>query len=134
LWQKCWQLINRTYEDVTSVLHESPYIHSSSARLDFRIIGYGSAIWSNTSARKIKKLQTAQNVAAGYHKIRKFDHLTPTSFTCTKLDFHWIVTPVQLEILLHVMVTAGDTEWVSILYSTPNNLTNMFTRRSDMYI
>jgi hypothetical protein len=40
---------------------------------------YGSTIWSNTSAKNIKKLQTVQNFAARIiTKVRKFDHITPS--------------------------------------------------------
>jgi hypothetical protein len=61
---------------------------------------YGSTIWSNTSAKNIKKLQTVQNFAARIiTKVRKFDHITSSL-----QELNWL--PIELLLLYRDTIMA----------------------------
>ena len=77
---------------------------------------YGSTIWSNTSAKNIKKLETVQNFAARIiTKVRKFDHITPS--------------------LQELLLLYRDTIMAYKCFNnlTPSYLTNKFVKRSDIH-
>ena len=59
---------------------------------------YGSTIWSNTSAKNIKKLQTVQNFAARIiTKVRKFDHITPSLQELNWLPIELLLACIEIQ-------------------------------------
>ena len=74
-------------------------------------LSYGSTIWSNTSAKNIKELQTVQNFAARIiTKVRKFDHITPSlqelncyTYTLLKHSSQTIVRSSTMTLLCHII-------------------------------
>ena len=64
---------------------------------------YGSTIWSNASAKNIKKLQTVQNFAARIiTKVTKFDHIT--DITPSLQELNWL--PIELLLLYRDTIMA----------------------------
>ena len=83
---------------------------------------YRSTIWSNTSAKNIKKLQTVQNFAARIiTKVRKFDHITLSLQELNRL-------PIELLLLYRDTIMA----YMCFNNLAPSYLTNKFVKRSDI--
>ena len=84
---------------------------------------YCSTIWSNTSAKNIKKLQTVQNFAARIiTKVRKFDHITPSL-----QELNWL--PIELLLLYRDTIMA----YKCFNNLAPSYLTEKFVKRSDIH-
>lgn len=84
---------------------------------------YCSTVWSNTSTKNIKKLQTVQNFACRIiTKTRKFDHVTPAL-----RELNWL--PVEQLLLYRDTVMA----YKCFNDLAPSYLINKFTKRSDIY-
>jgi hypothetical protein len=87
---------------------------------------YGSTIWSNASAKNIKKLQTVQNFAARIiTKVTKFDHIT--DITPSLQELNWL--PIELLLLYRDTIM----EYKCLNNLAPSYLTNTFVKRSDIH-
>jgi hypothetical protein len=82
---------------------------------------YGSTIWSNASAKNIKKLQTVQNFAARIiTKVTKFDHIT--DITPSLQEVNWL--PIELLLLYRDTIMA----YKCLNNLTPSYLTTEYVR------